>query len=117
MSITLQEHFNYDLQLHASAIQGSALPARLNLEAQILNRQLLCTVYRKYSLLKLPTVSQGCVNLEESHLLCRPRRLPGFPMATTLQTEDLEMIGPSDYLGTEFEGTDVTTEPVIAVKK
>jgi len=38
-------------------------------------------------------------------------------MASTLQTEDLEMIGPSDYLGIEFEGTDVTREPVIAVKK
>jgi len=80
----LKEQFDHTMQLHSPAIQGSALPARLNLEAQILNR---------------------------------PRRLPGFPMASTLQTEDLEMIGPSDYLGIEFEGTDVTREPVIAVKK
>jgi len=39
--LTLQEQFDHTMQLHSPAIQGSALPARLNLEAQILNRQAL----------------------------------------------------------------------------
>lgn len=98
-------------ELKSPAVQGIALPARLEIERQILSRW--------SARLKLQASARALYNLTEclpKYLISRPRRLPGIPSASALLTEDLEMIGPSDYLGTEFEGTEQIQEPRAVIK-
>lgn len=42
--------------------------------------------------------------------LRRPKRLPGLMLANTTLTEDMEMITPNDYLGNDFDETELQDE-------